>query len=137
MSRYLIGILILLAFFGLFRKVMERYQEIEKRGTLSQPAGAAPAPQSPSASPAGLPPSLEPVLQAAQRQGAAGLRDFLARYSFSIQDPKLAAIELDYVVLVSLHDPAEAKRVFKAVQQRTPTWSPIYPRVKSLEKNYQ
>ncbi len=137
MMRYVLGILIILAFFGLGRKLLDSYVRIEKHGSATEPAAQAPASPSAPAGMAGLPPSLEPVLQAAQRQGASGLRAFLARHRFSIQDPRLAAIELDYVVLISLQDPAEAKRVFKEVQQRTPTWSPIYGRVKSLAKNYQ
>ncbi|MBM3839797.1 MAG: hypothetical protein FJ398_17865 [Verrucomicrobia bacterium] len=137
MIKYLIGALIVLAVFGLLKKVLTTYQTIERRGSASEVAPSQPANPSPSANLTGLPPLLESALQAAQRQGANGLRDFLNRYRFSIQDPKLAAIELDYVVLVSLQDPAEAKRVFKAVQARTPTWSPIYQRIKSLEKNYR
>ena len=137
MMRYVIGILIILAFFGLGRKLLDSFVQIEKRGSVTEPVAQSPASPSAPSGLAGLPPSLEPILQTAHRQGASGLRGFLNRYRYSIQDPRLAAIELDYVVLVSLQDPAEAKRVFKEVQQRTPTWSPIYGRVKSLEKNYQ
>jgi hypothetical protein len=137
MIRYLIGALIVLAVFGLLKKVLTTYRTIEERGAASEVAPSQPASPSSSASLTGLPPSLEPALQAAQKQGASGLRDFLNRYRFSIQDPKLAAIELDYVVLVSLQDPAEARRVFKTVQARTPTWSPLHERIKSLEKNFR
>jgi hypothetical protein len=137
MIRYLIGALIVLGVFGLLKKVLSTYQTIEKRGSISEPASPQPATPTASASQPGLPPSLESALQASQKQGANGLRDFLNKYRYTIQDPRLAAIELDYVVLVSLQDPAEAKRVFKAVQQRTPTWSPIYGRIKGLEKNYR
>ena len=137
MSRYLIGALIVLAVFGLVKKVLDTYVQIEKRGTLYEPSAPQPASQPASTTLPGLPPTLETPLQAAHKQGAEGLRNFLNRYRYTIQDPRLAAIELDYVVLVSLHDPAEAKRVFKSVQQRTPTWSPIHARIKNLEKNYQ
>ncbi|MBI2947978.1 MAG: hypothetical protein HYY23_10040 [Verrucomicrobia bacterium] len=137
MIRYLIGALIVLGVFGLLKKALTTYQTIEKRQSISEPASPQPAAPAASANLSGLPPSLEAALQAAQKQGAHGLRDFLNKYRFSIQDPRLAAIELDYVVLVSLQDPAEAKRVFKAVQQRTPTWSPLYTRIKGLEKNYR
>jgi len=86
---------------------------------------------------AGMRDSLETALSDAQRKGAAGLRDFLARNSKYIKDPKLGAIELDYVVLVAKDNPAEARKVFTRVKQRTPTNSPIYPRVKQLEKTYE
>ncbi len=54
-----------------------------------------------------------------------------------VHDPRLAWIELDYVVLISATDPVEAKRVFQAVKKRTAADSPIYPRIRSLEKNYE
>ena len=54
-----------------------------------------------------------------------------------VGDPRLAWIELDYVVMISATDPLEAKRVFQAVKKRTPADSPIYPRIRSLEKNYE
>lgn len=54
-----------------------------------------------------------------------------------VADPRLAWIELDYVVMLSATEPLEAKRVFQAVKKRTATDSPIYPRIRSLEKNYE
>ena len=48
-----------------------------------------------------------------------------------------AWIELDYVVMVSREDPAEARRVFAAVKKRTAESSPVYPRIQTLEKTYQ
>ena len=60
-----------------------------------------------------------------------------AKRSPQIKDPRLAWIELDYVLKVSASNPAEAKRVFIEVKQRIPTDSPVYPRIKSLEKNYE
>jgi hypothetical protein len=54
-----------------------------------------------------------------------------------VGDPRLAWIELDYVVMISATDPLEARRVFQAVKKRTPADSPILPRIRSLEKNYE
>jgi hypothetical protein len=85
---------------------------------------------------AGMPSNFEPSLQAAQAQGAQALKTWLGRYAQYIQDPKLAAIQLDYVVLLSRSDPAEAKRIFQAVKQRVPKDSPIYSRVKRLDATY-
>ena len=85
----------------------------------------------------GLPGGLEPSLQAAQRRGAAGLRDWLRLYGKTVRDPRLAAIELDYVVLVSRDDIGEARRVFSRVKTRTSPASPVYARIKQLEKTYQ
>jgi hypothetical protein len=85
----------------------------------------------------GVPQGLEQSLQAAQRQGAAGLRNWLKTYGRNIQDPRKAWIELDYVVAVARDDPAEAKKVFGQVKERTPATSPVFPRIKQLEKTYQ
>jgi hypothetical protein len=84
----------------------------------------------------GMPQQLEASLDAAQKQGAAALRNWLKMYGNSIQDPRKAWIELDYCVMVSNQDPAEAKRVFADVKARTPESSPVWKRVKQLEKAY-
>src|SRR5437667_5813413 len=49
----------------------------------------------------GLPPNFEASLEAAQKEGAPGLKRWLDRYRSYVQDPRLASIELDYVVLVA------------------------------------
>jgi hypothetical protein len=85
----------------------------------------------------GMPPGLEPALEAARKQGPASLKAWVKLYRPYLSDPKLAAIELDYVVLAGAKNFAEAKEVFAAVKQRTPTNSPIYPRVKQLERTFQ
>jgi hypothetical protein len=84
----------------------------------------------------GLPSNFEPSLEAAQKEGAAGLRRWLEKYRSYVQDPRLASIELDYVVLVGASNREEARRVFRAVKQRVPPSSPVYPRVKKLEGAY-
>lgn len=84
----------------------------------------------------GMNPQWEPSLQQAQAQGAAALKSWLERYAPHIQDPKLAAIQLDYVGLLSRQNPAEAKRIFQLVKSRVPPNSPVYPRVKKLEATY-
>lgn len=85
----------------------------------------------------GLPASLEGALEGARGKGATGLKQFLIQYGRTVSDPRLASIELDYVVLVAQKDPAEAKRVFARVKDRTPATSPIYGRMKQLEKTYE
>jgi hypothetical protein len=85
----------------------------------------------------GLPYQLEASLQAAHREGATGLRNWLKTYGQSVEDPRKAWIELDYCVAVALEDPAEAKRVFAAVKQRISPSSPVWPRMKQLEKAYE
>ncbi len=85
----------------------------------------------------GMVPELEPYLATAQQQGASGLRKFLDQYGKTIADPRLASIELDYIVLVANDNPGEAKKVFAKVSKRVTRDSPLYSRVKQLEKAYQ
>ena len=83
-------------------------KETEDRGGAPPPATAAAA----SAVLPGLPANLEVSLQAAQKQGAAGLKNWLNFYRPYLGDPRLAAIELDYIVLISSTNPQEARRLF-------------------------
>ena len=85
----------------------------------------------------GLPEKLGPSLQAAQTQGAAGLRNWLKTYGSVVKDPRKAWIELDYCVAVTREDPAEAKRVFARVKERTSKSSPVFPRMERLAKTYE
>jgi hypothetical protein len=85
----------------------------------------------------GLPQGLDQSLQAAQKQGAVGLRNWLKVYGARVQDPRKAWIELDYVQAVYRDDPAEARQVFHKVKDRTPATSPVYQRIKQLEPTYQ
>jgi hypothetical protein len=85
----------------------------------------------------GLPSSLEGPLRTAEEQGAPALRQFLNDHGNMIKDPRRAWIDLDYVVLAGATDPAEARRVFSKVQTRLTPSSPVYARMKELEKTYQ
>lgn len=134
----LIIVLIVAAVFYGGRSILRRYQDVERQTVL--PGGQSAHVQqkaAPASTLEGMPASLETALEAAQRQGAAGLRTFLGNYGRTIRDPRLADIELDYVVLLSRQDPAEARRVFQAVKARTLLSSPVYPRIKKLELTFQ
>jgi len=84
----------------------------------------------------GLTSPLEHTLEAAQKQGATGLRNWLKTYGNVVKDPRKAWIELDYCVAVAREDPSEAKRVFADVKRRTPESSPIYHRIKQLGSTF-
>ncbi len=84
----------------------------------------------------GLPSQLEPSLQEAEKRGAAGLRSWLKLHGQSVEDPRKAWIELDYCVAVAPEDPAEARRVFASVKERIGPNSPVWSRLKGLEKTY-
>ena len=85
----------------------------------------------------GLPPQLQDSLRAAQQRGAAGLRNWLKAYGSQVQDPRRAWLEMDLCVAIAREDPAEARRLFKSVKDRIPPSSPVWPRVKQLEKSYE
>ena len=85
----------------------------------------------------GLPPWLEPSLKAAQQKSPAAFRKWLKTYDKALQDPRKAWIELDYCMAIAREDPSEARRVFAEVKKRTPPSSPVWPRVKALEKTYK
>lgn len=134
----LIVLVIIAAVFYLGRAILQRYEDVERHTIPPSGQSASPEPKpAPISTLEGLPPALEPALAAAQKQGAAGLRTFLSNYGRSIRDPRLADIELDYVVLLSRQDPVEAKRVFEAVKARVTISSPVYERIKKLERTFQ
>jgi len=129
----LIAILIVAVLLYLANALVKYYQRVEHGGNRPTDGQVAPG----GASLSGLHPTLEPALEEAKKQGAASLKNFLKSYGYAIRDPRLADIQLDYVVLVSRQDLAEAKRVFQEVKARTPASSPVYARVKRLENSFQ
>jgi hypothetical protein len=80
---------------------------------------------------------LEKTLKNAVTQGPAAVKNWLKTNDKLVQDPRRAWIELDYAVQVSTTDIAEAKRVFAQVKARTSHTSPVWPRIKTLEKTYE
>ena len=85
----------------------------------------------------GLPGGLYTSLQAAQKNGSTGLREWLKAYGAQVQDPRKAWIEMDCSLALLRTDPNDAKRIFKAVKDRTSTNSPVYPRIRQLEKSFE
>jgi hypothetical protein len=123
---------------GLALGVWQVYRFWEKEKESRQAAAAPAAETVPNDAPLpGLPPRLQPALEAARQRGAAGLRDFLAANGSNVADPRRASIELDYVLVVAPGDPAEARRVFAQVKARLAPDSPVYARMKQLEKTYE
>ncbi len=85
----------------------------------------------------GMPPTLESSLAAAKNQGNKTFKRWIEYYGPNLSDPRKASIQLDYVIAIGGEDMAEARRVFAEVKARTPTNSPVYPRIKKLEKAYE
>jgi hypothetical protein len=134
MTKLIAAVLIVLACYGVWELFIywERVKNEEETTQKSNAAAMVMGDQLP-----GMQPTLEPSLQAAKKQGAAGLRNWLKTHNQSIEDPRKAWIELDYCVAVAREDTSEAKRVFKEVKDRTPPTSPVWPRIQQLEKTYQ
>jgi hypothetical protein len=86
---------------------------------------------------AGMPNGMEPTYQAAVKGGPAAVKNWLRRYVQSVQDPRRAWIELDYMVAIARDEPAEARKIFAEVKNRTPETSPVYGRIKELEHTYK
>jgi len=85
----------------------------------------------------GLPYGMDQSLRSAQSQGATGLKNWLKTYGHLVKDPRKAWIELDYCVLIARDDPAEARRIFASVRERTGPTSPLWPRIKQLAPTYE
>jgi hypothetical protein len=86
----------------------------------------------------GLPYQLDQKLREAQTAGPATFKAFIEslRQYPDVKDPRLAWIELEYVLMISPTDPVEAKKRFAQIKTRTPPDSPIIPRIRALEKTY-
>jgi len=84
----------------------------------------------------GLPAELEPAYEEAKKRGLDGVRDFLRQHRQEIEDPRLADIQMDYVVLAGRNNPAEARRVLADICQRLATNSPAYKRLRQLQQVY-
>lgn len=85
----------------------------------------------------GMPEELQPALKAAESRGPEGLKNFLKTYGRRIQDPRKAWIELDYCLMITREDPSEARRLFADVKKRMDPTSPVWPRIKKLERTYE
>lgn len=87
----------------------------------------------------GLPTTLEQKLGEARQKGAKGMKEFLDTYGHApkFQDPRKAWIQLDYVVMIAVSEPTEAKRIFLDVKSRIKTNAPIYRRIRSMEKTFE
>jgi hypothetical protein len=128
--KLIISVLIIIAVYLGLKSVFDQYkkeQDKEKRatGVIEEPAAPPTLP--------GLGSQFEPSLKTAQAQGAPSLKAWLDKYQSYVRDPRLGDIELDYALLLIRSNPSEAKRIFHDVKARTPTNSPLYPRIKKLD----
>jgi len=85
----------------------------------------------------GMPASLESGCRAAKDKSASAFRTWFKANEAQIADPRKAWIELDLCVAIRRDNPAEAKEIFARVKKRLPPSSPVWPRMKELEKAFQ
>ena len=131
----LIAILIVAAVAFVGVKVWQKWDQTSRQQDLQQTTAQ---PMDGRSLP-GMDQRLEKSLEEAKAQGAKGLKVWLDqnRSSPLVKDPRLAWVELDYAVLVSSDRPAEARKIFARVRERTPPDSPIQPRLQQLQKTFE
>jgi hypothetical protein len=142
MMQKLIGVVLIIGVLLGLKELHRYWEEVKAKQETEHRAQRHPVPgptgpaQPPGVLP-GLPATLESSLQQAKQQGPAALKIWLDRHRHLVQDPRLADIELDYVLLLRARNFTEAKAIFAAVRDRTPTNSPVYPRVQQLRRHYE
>lgn len=85
----------------------------------------------------GLPPQLDASLRASRDKSPATFRAWFNANEKLLADPRKAWIELDLCVAIRRDSPAEAKEIFARVKKRASPSSPVWPRVKELEKAFE
>jgi len=85
----------------------------------------------------GMPNQLDQSLRAAREKGPVAFRAWFKAQEWQIVDPRRAWIELDLCVALARENPAEAKRIFAGVKGRVPPASPVWPKMKELEKTFE
>lgn len=130
-----IGVLIILAVAYLGYLVFQQWDkaQFEHDNARKQAATAAVTPESLP----GMPYQLDQSLRAAQGKGSAAFRTWFNTYERQLADPRKAWIELDLCVALARENPAEAKRIFAGVKGRVPPASPVWPKMKELEKTFE
>lgn len=84
----------------------------------------------------GMPYQLGPSLAEAQSKGPDVFRKWLKTYGPMLKDPRKAWIEMDFCLAIIRDDPSEARRILADVKARTGPTSPVWPRVKELDKAF-
>lgn len=85
----------------------------------------------------GMPSQLDQSFRAAKENGPAAYRAWFNTYERQLADPRKAWIELELCVALARENPAEAKRIFAGVKGRLPPASPVWPKMKELEKTFE
>ncbi|MEK7781888.1 MAG: hypothetical protein AAB370_10360 [Verrucomicrobiota bacterium] len=84
----------------------------------------------------GMPYQLDQSLRTAKTSGPVAFQSWFKANESQLADPRKAWIELELCVAMSRQSPAEAKRIFAKVKGRVPPSSPVWSKVKELEKTF-
>lgn len=85
----------------------------------------------------GMPYQLDQSLRTAKDHGPIAFQKWFNAYEPQLADPRKAWIELELCVAMSRQSPAEANKIFANVKARVPPSSPVWARVKELEKTFE
>ena len=85
----------------------------------------------------GMPAHLDASCRAARDKSPTAFRAWFNANEKQLADPRKAWIELDLCVAIRRDSPAEAKEIFARVKKRVPPSSPVWPRMKELEKAFE
>jgi hypothetical protein len=99
--------------------------------TVTAPASVSPE------SLAGLPSQLDSTYRAAKERGVTTFRAWFNANESKLSDPRKAWIELELCLAMTRDNPAEAKKIYARVKSRVPPSSPVWPKVKELEKTFE
>jgi hypothetical protein len=85
----------------------------------------------------GMPAALDAGCRAAREKSPSAFRAWFNANEKHIADPRKAWIELDLCVAIRRDNPSEAREIFARVKKRVPPSSPVWPRMKELEKAFE
>jgi hypothetical protein len=85
----------------------------------------------------GMPDGLRESYNTAVQRGPHVVRRWLNTYGHLVEDPRKAWIQLDFCSSIARDNPAEARRLFAEVKERTREASPVWPRIKDLERSFE
>ncbi|MCO5051541.1 MAG: hypothetical protein M9920_04490 [Verrucomicrobiae bacterium] len=84
----------------------------------------------------GMPVQLELSYRDAKGRGAAAFQEWFKQNERFLSDPRKAWIEVELCKMLIRENPSEAKKIYAAVKERVSSSSPVYEKVKELEKTF-
>jgi hypothetical protein len=84
----------------------------------------------------GMPYQLDASYRTAKSRGATAFRTWFEANERLLADPRKAWLQLELCMMLTRENPSEAKKVFAEVQSRVPPSSPVWPKVKELERTF-